>query len=139
MKRMRGSSLVTFITRMGFARFGGSKSWKERPGTPASLSDLAPFGHGTRGSQLHHDIPGRDDNQAPDGGFGRPQHTQHGAVQGPWNPRSRICAIKPQQGEQDFNDALERLAVAFDGQVPVHVVPILRKEQNRNIFGILGI
>ena len=52
-----------------------------RKGMPAALSDLASLGHGTRGRNLHHNTPGRDDNEAPDGGFGGPQHTQHGAVQ----------------------------------------------------------
>ena len=65
------------------------------------------------------------------------QHPQHGAVEGVRNPRHRHRAIKPQQGEQGCNDALERFAVAFDGPpsqvLPVHVVPILHKEQNRNI------
>ena len=42
---------------------------------------------------------------------------------------SRICAIKPQQGEKDFNDPLERFAVAFDGQVPVHVVSYPHKNK----------
>ena len=48
----------------------------------------------------------------------------HSAVLGAWNPRSRICSIKPQQGEKHFNDAFQRLAVAFDCQIPVHMSPI---------------
>jgi hypothetical protein len=52
-------------------------------GKPASaaLPD-GPHRLGTRRSKLHHKAAGRDDNEAPHGGFGGPQHTQHGAVEG---------------------------------------------------------
>ena len=51
-------------------------------GEPAyhTLSDDFPLGHGPRGGELHHETPGCDDNQAPDGGFGGPQHAQHGGL-----------------------------------------------------------
>ena len=47
-------------------------------------------GHRTRRCKLHHKATGRDDEQAPHGGFSGPQHTQHGAVEGLRNPRQRI-------------------------------------------------
>src|SRR5687768_7187714 len=88
----------------------------------------------TRRSKLHHKATGCDDNQAPHGGFSGAEYPQHGAVQGPWNPRSRICAIKPQQGEEHFNDALERFAVAFDGPRPVHVISLSPHENNTGTY-----
>ncbi len=106
---------------------------------PAALSDDCPLGHGTRGSKLHHKAPGRDDDQAAQGGLCGPQHEQHGAVQGLGNPRNRGVIIKPQHGEQGCNDAFKRFAVAFDGQVPVKVIfqfmVLPCKEQNRNTNG----
>ena len=53
-------------------------------GVPA-LADC-PRRHRTRnrrrGRKLHHKAAGCDDDQAAHGGFGRPEDTQHGAVQG---------------------------------------------------------
>ena len=83
----------------------------------------AGFGIGREGSgKLHHKAAGRDDNEAPHGGFGGPQHAQHGAVEGLRNPRNRGFACKPQHGEKVRNDTFERFTVAFDGQGPVHGV-----------------
>ena len=83
-----------------------------------------PRRQGTGSCWLHHKAPCCNDNEAPQGGFGRPQHPQHGAMDGTWNPRNRPVTFKPQQDEKVFNYPLERFAVAFDGQVPVHIVPI---------------
>ena len=106
---------------MGFTRFTRIEELKG--GKPASDTphDLASFNDGPRGRQFHHHIPGRNDDQAANGGLGRPQHPQNGAVQGARNPLGRIPAIKSQQGEKHLDDGFQRLAVAFDGQVPVHI------------------
>jgi len=85
----------------------------------ATLPD-GPRRHGPRRRELHHKATRRNDNEAPHGGFGGPQHAQHGAVEGLGNSRHRGFACKPQHGEKGFNDALERFAVAFDGPGPVH-------------------
>jgi hypothetical protein len=76
--------------------------------------------HRTRGSELHHKAARRDDDKAPHGGFGGPEHTQHGAVEGRRNPRHRGSACKPQHGEKGFDYPLQRFAVAFDAPGPVH-------------------
>ena len=76
-----------------------SKSWKEGRGRPAALSDPVSLGHGPRRCHLHHETPGCDDNEAPHGGFGGPQHPQHGAVEAVRNPPHCLGSIKPQQGE----------------------------------------
>ena len=49
---------------------------------PALPDGLAGFGIGREGSKLHHKAARRDDDKAPHGGFGRPEHAQHGAVEG---------------------------------------------------------
>ena len=95
----------------------------------AALSDDVSLGHGTRGCDFHHKVAGRDDNEPPHGGFGGPEDAQHGAVKGLGNPRNRGFAHKPQHGEQGGNYAVERFAVAFDGQVPVHGVSYLNTKQ----------
>ena len=69
-------------------------------GRPAALSDPVSLGHGTRRRHLHHQPPGRNDNEAPDGGFGGPQHPQHGAVEAVRNPPHCLRSINPQHGEQ---------------------------------------
>jgi hypothetical protein len=109
-------------------------------GTPASaaLPD-SPRRHRTRRCWLHHKAARRDDDKAAHGGFGGPEHTQHGAVEGMRNPRRRSCAIKPQHGEKCRNYALERFAVAFDGPGPVHSVSlssIRTKQEHTNQIGI---
>ena len=53
----------------------GSKSWKEGIEIPPPFPNDLPCRHGPRRSQFHHNIPGRNDDQPPDGGFGGPQHT----------------------------------------------------------------
>ena len=63
-------------------RRAGRRDWKAR-----CPFRYVPLRHGTRGRHLHHQPPGRNDNEAPHGGFGGPQHTQHGAVEGVRNPR----------------------------------------------------
>ena len=42
---------------------------------------ISPRRHGTRRCWLHHKAARRDDNKAAHGGFGGPQHAQHGAVE----------------------------------------------------------
>ena len=60
----------------------------------------------TRGSEFHNKTACRDDHKAPHGGFGGPQHAQHGAVEGLRNPRQRGVACKPQHGEKCRNYTL---------------------------------
>ncbi len=56
------------------------------------------------------------------------------------NPRNRDAAGQLQHGEKARNDLLERFAVAFDGQVPVHGdFQFGITEHNRNTNGIVGI
>ncbi len=100
---------------------------------PAALPDHCPLGMGREGanftttSRAAMTIRRRTADSA-----GRSTAARRCAGAGesakPW------LAVKPQQGEQDFNDALERFAVAFDG--PVHqslfqsmVFPILIKNK----------
>jgi len=111
------------LTQLGHVFAGISEPEGGRPAAP-TLSDLAPLGHGPGGGELYHETPGGDDNEAPDGGLGGPEHLEHGAVQGLRDPPSRIGAVEPQQGEKGFYYPPERFAVAFDNQVPVHVVSI---------------
>ena len=55
-------------------------------GRPAALSDLrAPWAWDAKAPPSPR-APGRNDNEAPDGGFGGPQHPQHGAVEAVRNP-----------------------------------------------------
>ena len=57
------------------------------------------FGHGPRHGRRHHNIPGRDDDQASDGGLGGPQHPQHGRYAGQGNPRSRRLPSRPSRAK----------------------------------------
>ncbi len=94
----------------------------------AALADDFPLWHGTRGRHLHHKAAGRDDDKAAHGGFGGPEDAQHGAVEGVRNPRRCGVACKPEHGEKGRNYGVERFAVAFDGQVPVHGVSLSHKK-----------
>ena len=61
---------------------------------------------------------------------GRPQHAQHGAVEG--GEFRSLVATPASQLAKAPQDALERFTVAFDGPGPVHVFYIPHIEQNRN-------
>ncbi|MDO8353692.1 MAG: hypothetical protein Q7T14_09535 [Aestuariivirga sp.] len=77
---------MNFMARTGFKRFGGSKTWKERVLLPPPFPMTFPAAMGREGASFTTNIPGGNDDEAADGGFSRSQHTQHGAVQGAWNP-----------------------------------------------------
>ena len=111
---------------------------KRGAGTPALPDDWSLW-HGTRRHELYHKAARRDDDKAPHGGFSGPEHTQHGAVEGLRNPRHHSFACKPQHGEEHFNYALERFAVAFDGPGPVHGVSLSIIQNKTGTFEPIGI
>jgi hypothetical protein len=75
---------------------------------------------GTALPRLHHHAARRNDDQPAHCRFRRPQHAEHGPVDRPRQPLDRITFSKADHGEQRGNDAQQRLAIAFDGQGPVH-------------------
>ena len=95
-KRIRGGCLRTL---RGAGTVPGSISAYRRAGRRGACFRRPfrwlPLGHGTRRRQLHHQPPRRDDDEAAHGGFGGPEHEQHGAVEGLGNPRHRRSPSSP--------------------------------------------
>ncbi len=123
---MRGTSRVDFMARTGLIRFRGSKSWKE-----GGLLLPTPLAVGFAGLGRETGREGASFTTRPRAAMtirrrtadsAGTEHPQHGAVDRTRKPchRGRTCQL--QHGEKVRNDALERFAVAFDGQVPVQVI-----------------
>ncbi|MGE3829705.1 MAG: hypothetical protein AB7F76_01810 [Parvibaculaceae bacterium] len=77
-----------------------------------------------------HDHPmRRNDDQPPHCRFRRPQHAEHDPVDRPRQSLDRTTFSKANHGEEDGHNAQQRLAIAFDGQDPVHL-NILERIEN---------
>ncbi len=100
---------------------------------PATLSDHVPLGHGTRRRHLHHKAPRRDDDKAAHGGFGGAEHPQHGAVEGLGNPETAASPSNPSMANRAAMIPLSASLLRLMAKSQSIVVPILHKEQNRNI------
>jgi hypothetical protein len=79
--------------------------------------------------------PGRDDDEAPDGGFGGPQHTLDGAVQAPGNAPNCAAVRDAQQDEQAGYDRRKCQAIALDGPRPIHAAALPPIEHSKNVWG----
>ena len=91
--------------------------------------DVAPSGSGgddattrdrTRGLRRHHDPACRHHDEPPHRRLRRAQHGKHRPVDRPRHPRNRARPAKSDHGAEGHHDAKQRLAVAFDGEGPVH-------------------
>jgi hypothetical protein len=75
----------------------------------------------THRRRLPHQVSCGNDDQPPHRPLGRAQHPEHGPIQRPGQPLDAAAFGKPDQGEQRGDDAEQRLPVAFDGEVPIHI------------------
>ena len=120
---MRGTSRVNFLARGALNLLRGSKSWKEGSEFPPPFPMTFPVGMGREGASFTTTFRAamtRRRRTADSAGLSTRSTAR-------WNPRNRICAIKPQQGEQGRNDAVERFPVKFDGPGPAEVrLPVHR-------------